>query len=116
MTDTTISLIEHWKRNAPRPKEQIPFASVMQGLSTSYSAVDFKEETIGRWSVRYLCTYDGVMLTTLQFRLKGERKLAEFSFAGVVAYADDEKTGNLVPDGEEVPISANGRKRRVVRY
>lgn len=51
MADTTINLIEHWKRTAPRPKEQIPFASIMDGLSSPYSAVEFKEETIGRWSV-----------------------------------------------------------------
>ena len=52
-----------------------------------------------------------VVLTRLQFRIRGERKAAEFSFAGVVAYAEDEKTGNLVPEGEEIPSSANGRKR-----
>ena len=55
-------------------------------------------------------------LKRLQFRLRGQRKLAEFSFAGVVAYADDERTGNLVPDGEEIPSSANGRKRQVAAY
>ena len=34
----------------------------------------------------------------------------------MVAYADDEKTGNLVPEGEEIPVSANGRKRQVASY
>lgn len=52
MGDTTGNLIEYWKRNAPRPKEQIPFGSVMNSLSTPFSAVEFKEDAVGRWSVR----------------------------------------------------------------
>ena len=52
MADTTVNLIEHWKRNAPRPEEQIPFASIMSSLGTPFSIVEFKEETVGRWIVR----------------------------------------------------------------
>ena len=46
-----------------------------------------------------------------QFHLRGQRKAAEFSFAGVIAHADDERTGNLVPEGEELPVGLDSRKR-----
>ena len=64
MADTTTNLIEHWKKNAPRPKEQIPFASIIKGLATPYSAIEFKEEIIGRWSVRALSQDCGKWLTS----------------------------------------------------
>lgn len=54
MEENTFSLIEHWKAHSPRPDEQIPFGSIMKALSTPYSAVEFKEETVGRWGVRLL--------------------------------------------------------------
>ena len=37
--------------------------------------------------------------------------MAEFSFAGVIAHADDERTGNLVPEGEDLPPGLDLRKR-----
>lgn len=111
MEENTFNLIEYWKRHSPRPEDQIPFGSVMKGLSTQYSAVEFKEETVGRWVVRssiVSCTYTP---NVLQFQLRGQKKAAEFSFAGVIAHADDERTGNLVPEGEILPPGLDSRKR-----
>lgn len=51
MEDTAFNLIEHWKRTSPRPDEQLPFGSIMKALDTPYSAVEFREEVVGRWGV-----------------------------------------------------------------
>lgn len=75
MADSTYNLIEHWKRNAPRPKEQIPFASIMNGLSTPFSAVELKEDTVGRWSVRSSNAYAMDELTVYSFDSGGCKKL-----------------------------------------
>ena len=111
MGDNTDKLIEHWKRHSPRPNAQIPFGSIMKALGTEYLTVEFKEEAVGRWGV--CCFLNGHQKTpnVLQFHLRGQRKAAEFSFAGVIAYADDERTGNLVPEGEEPPSGLEARKR-----
>ena len=83
----------------------------MKGLSGPYSAVEFKEETIGRWGVRLVSLTHKPRSHASQFHLRGQRKAAEFSFAGVIAFADDERTGNLVPEGGEVPLGLDSRKR-----
>lgn len=112
MEDTTFNLIEHWKKMAPRPDEQMPFGSIMKALDTPYSAVEFREEVVGRWGVSIRCLYLRVCTDNYcQFYVRGQRKLAEFSFAGVVASADDHQTGNLVPDGEDIPEGLDTRKR-----
>ena len=46
-----------------------------------------------------------------KFHVRGERKAVEFSFAGVIAHVDDERTGNLVPEGEILPPGLDSRKR-----
>ena len=51
MEDNTFKLIEYWKRHSPRPEEQVPFSSITKGLGTPYSAVELKEEAVGRWGV-----------------------------------------------------------------
>ena len=111
MEDNTFNLIDHWKRHSPRPGDQIPFASVLKGLSGPYSAVEFKEEAVGRWGVRLAFSSHQGMAHASQFHLRGQRKAAEFSFAGVIAFADNVRTGNLVPEGEEVPLGLDSRKR-----
>ena len=50
-------------------------------------------------------------MINMQFHLQGQTKVAEFSFAGVVSRADNDQTGNLVPDGEEIPEGLDARKR-----
>ena len=57
---------------------------------------------------------DRVIVNGIQFHVRGQRKAAEFSFAGVIAHADDERTGNLVPMGEELPLGLDARKRYVL--
>ena len=111
MGDNTDKLIEHWKRHSPRPNAQIPFGSIMKALGTKYSTVEFKEEAVGRWGVRCFLNGHQPTYNVLQFHLRGHRKAAEFSFAGIIAYADDERTGNLVPEGEEPPPGLEARKR-----
>ena len=112
MEDTTFNLVEHWKRHSPRPDEQIPFGSIMSALNTPYSVVEFKEDAVGRWGVSVpLSTVSMWPDICIQFRLKGQRKVAEFSFAGVVAQADSTGSGNLVPDGEDAPEGLDMRKR-----
>ena len=51
MEENTLKLIEYWKKHSPRPKDQIPFGSIMNALGTEYSAVELKEEAVGRWGV-----------------------------------------------------------------
>lgn len=85
----------------------------MKGLSGPYSAVEFREETVGRWGVCLTSGLNDLDSDALQFHLRGQQKAAEFSFAGVIAYADDERTGNLVPEGEEMPMGLDARKRWV---
>ena len=111
MEENTLKLIEYWKRHSPRPKDQIPFGSIMNGLGTEYSAVELKEEGVGRWGVSVSHIRYCRVCNDVQFHLRGQRKSAEFSFAGVIAYVDDERTGNLVPEGEETPLGLDSRKR-----
>ena len=85
----------------------------MKSLGTPYSPVEFREETVGRWGVRLHDCFVETMPDDLQFHLRGQHKAAEFSFAGVIAYADDERTGNLVPEGEELPLGLDSRKRYI---
>ena len=113
MEDNTFKLIEYWKKHSPRPAEQIPFGAILTGLGTPYSAVELKEEAVGRWGVSSQAFLDSHPHNDRQFHLRGERKAAEFSFAGVIAYVDDERTGNLVPEGEESPLGLDSRKRYV---
>ena len=82
----------------------------MKALSTSYSPVEFREESVGRWGVRSFVHLRRAMCDAPQFHIRGQRRAAEFSFAGVIAHADDERTGNLVPDGEEPPLGLDSRK------
>ena len=113
MEDNTFRLIEYWKRHSPRPEEQIPFGSITKTLGTPFSAVELKEEAVGRWGVSLATLSCSHWRNDPKFHLRGERKAAEFSFAGVIAYVDDERTGNLVPEGEESPLGLDQRKRYV---
>ena len=85
----------------------------MNGLGTEYSAVELKEEAVGRWGVSLTFCSGCCLCNGPQFHLRGQRKPAEFSFAGIIAYVDDERTGNLVPEGEEPPLGLDSRKRWV---
>ncbi|PIL26483.1 hypothetical protein GSI_12241 [Ganoderma sinense ZZ0214-1] len=94
MEDSTVNLIEFWKKNPPRPQEHIPFRSVMNPLSTAFSTLEFREEIVGRWG----------------FHKKKSAEVAIFSFAGVISQADDMETGNLVPEGEVAQERSSWRK------